>query len=80
MLQDTYDLGQLDAKLVLGMLLMAEGKERKQEALNLLNDVYRITRTWNPTQTCFKVEHHLSREGRKHIEFHGLHKTCVMHP
>lgn len=80
MLQDTYDLGQLDAKLVLGMLLMAEGRERKQEALNLLNDVYRITRTWNHTQTVSRLYTTCHREGRKHIEFHGLHRTCVMHP
>nr|KAJ0199751.1 hypothetical protein LSAT_V11C600300790 [Lactuca sativa] len=34
LLQDAADRGQLDAIFVLGMMLMAEGIERKQEALS----------------------------------------------
>nr|KAJ0197736.1 hypothetical protein LSAT_V11C700368380 [Lactuca sativa] len=38
--QDAADKGKLDAIFILGMLLMAEGSERKQEALIMLNNAY----------------------------------------
>ncbi|KAL7614443.1 uncharacterized protein LOC111917456 [Lactuca sativa] len=60
LLQYATDKGQLDAIFVLGMLLMAEGSERKQEALIMLNNAYINTRRcWNLRQTCYKVRSHL---------------------
>nr|KAJ0197220.1 hypothetical protein LSAT_V11C700380830 [Lactuca sativa] len=60
LLQDAADKGQLDAILVLGMMLMAAGSERKQEALIMLNNAYINTRrSWNLRQTCYKVRSHL---------------------
>nr|KAJ0201536.1 hypothetical protein LSAT_V11C600310990 [Lactuca sativa] len=48
LLQDAADKEQLDAIFVMGMLLMAEGSERKQEGLIMLNNAYIITRRiWN---------------------------------
>nr|KAJ0213078.1 hypothetical protein LSAT_V11C400204790 [Lactuca sativa] len=44
LLQDATDKGQLDAIFILGMLLMTEGSERKQEALMMLNNAYVNTR------------------------------------
>nr|KAJ0227388.1 hypothetical protein LSAT_V11C100038400 [Lactuca sativa] len=40
LLKNAADQGQLDAIFVLGMMLMAEGIERKQEALIMLNKAY----------------------------------------
>nr|KAJ0218501.1 hypothetical protein LSAT_V11C300138960 [Lactuca sativa] len=55
LLQDVADKGQLDAIFVMGMLLMAEGSERKQEALIMLNNAYISTRiSWNLRQTFYK--------------------------
>nr|KAJ0214137.1 hypothetical protein LSAT_V11C400167640 [Lactuca sativa] len=81
-LQDAADKGQLDAIFVLAMFLMAEGSERKQEALIMLNNAYINTRrSWNMKQTCYKVRSHLVRGRRsKHIQFHVLHKSCAKHP
>nr|KAJ0201575.1 hypothetical protein LSAT_V11C600329450 [Lactuca sativa] len=75
------DKGHLDAILVLGMLLMVEDGEMKQEVLIMLNNAYISTRrSWNLRQTCYKVRSHLVREGRsKQIQFHGLHKGCEKH-
>nr|KAJ0226106.1 hypothetical protein LSAT_V11C100038840 [Lactuca sativa] len=39
LLQDAADQGQLDAIFVMGMILMAEGVEKKKEALIMLNNV-----------------------------------------
>ena len=44
LLQDAADQGQLDAIFVMGMILMAEGVEKKQEALFILNNAYVNTR------------------------------------
>nr|KAJ0190605.1 hypothetical protein LSAT_V11C800440600 [Lactuca sativa] len=44
LLQDAADYGQLDAIFVLGMMLMAKGIEKKQEALFILNNAYVNTR------------------------------------
>nr|KAJ0203187.1 hypothetical protein LSAT_V11C500242200 [Lactuca sativa] len=64
LLQDAADKGKLDAIFVLGVLLMAEGKERKQEALVTLNNVYiSIRKSWNLKETCYRVRQHLDREG-----------------
>nr|KAJ0213091.1 hypothetical protein LSAT_V11C400203560 [Lactuca sativa] len=60
LLQDATDKGQLDAIFVIGMLLMAEGSERKQEYLIMLNNAYINTRrSWNLRQTCYKVRSYL---------------------
>nr|KAJ0202424.1 hypothetical protein LSAT_V11C600312680 [Lactuca sativa] len=40
MLEEASALGHLDSIFVLGMLLMAEGRHRKQEALDILNNAY----------------------------------------
>nr|KAJ0226050.1 hypothetical protein LSAT_V11C100027170 [Lactuca sativa] len=78
--QDAADKGQLDVIFVLGMMLMAEGNERKQEALIMLNNTYINTRRcWNRIHTCYKVQSHLVRRS-KQIQFHGLHKRCAKHP
>lgn len=59
---------------------MVEGRERKEEAMNLLNEKYSSSgTTWNVIQTCSKVEYILSREGLKPTKFHGCHQTCTMH-
>nr|KAJ0224482.1 hypothetical protein LSAT_V11C100049130 [Lactuca sativa] len=48
LLRDAADQGKLDAIFILGMMLMAEGIERKQEALIMLNNAYVNTRrSWN---------------------------------
>ncbi|CAI9276627.1 unnamed protein product [Lactuca saligna] len=80
LLQGATDKGKLDAIFVLGMMLMAEGGERKQEALIMLNNAYINTRrSWNLRHTCYKVQIHLVRR-LKQIQFHGLHKSCAKHP
>nr|KAJ0194986.1 hypothetical protein LSAT_V11C700374240 [Lactuca sativa] len=80
LLQDAVDHGQLDAIFILGMMLMAEGIERKQEALIVLNNAYVNTRrSWNLRHTCNKVQNHLARRS-KQIKFHGLHRSCAKHP
>nr|KAJ0210555.1 hypothetical protein LSAT_V11C400191420 [Lactuca sativa] len=56
LLQDAVDKGHLDAIFVLGMLLMVEDSESKQEALIMLNNAYINTRiSWNLKQTCYKL-------------------------
>ncbi|CAI9286017.1 unnamed protein product [Lactuca saligna] len=40
MLEETSALGHLDSTFVLGTMLMAEGRHRKQEALDMLNNAY----------------------------------------
>nr|KAJ0192953.1 hypothetical protein LSAT_V11C800438960 [Lactuca sativa] len=80
LLQDAADQGQVDAIFVLGMMLMAEGIERKQEALIMLNNVYVNTRrNWNLRHTCNKFQNHLVRRS-KQIKSHGLHRSCAKHP
>nr|KAJ0222440.1 hypothetical protein LSAT_V11C200054900 [Lactuca sativa] len=44
MLEEASSLGHLDSIFVLGMMLMDEGRNRKQEALDMLNNAYRITK------------------------------------
>nr|KAJ0219543.1 hypothetical protein LSAT_V11C300141070 [Lactuca sativa] len=52
LLHDAADQGQLDAIFVLGMILMAEGIERKHEALIMVNNAYVNTRrSWNLRHT-----------------------------
>ncbi|CAI9285092.1 unnamed protein product [Lactuca saligna] len=41
MLEEASALGHLDSTFVPGMMLMAEGRYRKQEALDMLNNAYR---------------------------------------
>ncbi|CAI9303174.1 unnamed protein product [Lactuca saligna] len=40
-LEEASALGHLDSTFVLGMMLMAEGRHRKQEVLDMLNNAYR---------------------------------------
>nr|KAJ0205851.1 hypothetical protein LSAT_V11C500252490 [Lactuca sativa] len=69
-LQDAADKGQLDAILLLGMLLMDKVSERKQEALITLNNPYISTgRSWNMRQNYYKVRSHLVREMRSNWLF-----------
>ncbi|CAI9288967.1 unnamed protein product [Lactuca saligna] len=80
MLEEASALGHLDSTFVLGMMLMAEGRHRKQEALGMFNNAYcRAKCKWNLRATCSKVHLNLNREGRKHVHFHGFHRTCAMH-
>ncbi|CAI9284371.1 unnamed protein product [Lactuca saligna] len=80
MLEEASALGHFNSTFVLGMMLLAEGRQRMQEALDMLNNAYRRTKgTWNPRATYSKVHFHLNRYGRKHVHFHGFHRTCVMH-
>ncbi|CAI9282274.1 unnamed protein product [Lactuca saligna] len=80
LLQDVADQGQLDVIFILGMMLMAEGIERKKEAMIMLNNAYVNTRrSWNLRHTCYKVQNHLVRRS-KQIKFHGLHRSCAKHP
>ncbi|CAI9259353.1 unnamed protein product [Lactuca saligna] len=80
LLQDAAVQGKLDAIFVLGMMLMAEGIERKQEDLIMLNNAYFNTRrSWNIRHTCNKVKNHLVRR-KKQIKFHGLRRSCAKHP
>ncbi|CAI9280597.1 unnamed protein product [Lactuca saligna] len=80
MLEEAYAFGNLDSRFVLGMMLMAEGKYRKQEALDMLNNAYYKAKcNWNLRETCSKVHLHLNREGRKHVHFHGFHRSCALH-
>ncbi|CAI9302957.1 unnamed protein product [Lactuca saligna] len=44
MLEEASKLGHLDSIFVLGMMLMAEGRYRKQEALDMWNNTYRIAK------------------------------------
>nr|KAJ0209651.1 hypothetical protein LSAT_V11C400196450 [Lactuca sativa] len=65
LLQDAAEKGQLDVIFFLGLLLMTEGSERKQEAPIMMNNAYINTRrSWNLKQTCYKVRSHLVR-GRR---------------
>ena len=80
MLEEASSLGHLDSIFVLGMMLMDEGRNRKQEALDMLNIAYRRANgKWNLRATCSKVHLHLNREGRKHVHFHGFHRSCALH-
>ena len=80
MLEEASALGHLDSTFVLGMMLMAEGRHRKHEALDMLNNAYRRAKgKWNLRATCSKVHLHLNREGRKHVHFHGFHRSCALH-
>nr|KAJ0220779.1 hypothetical protein LSAT_V11C200065400 [Lactuca sativa] len=80
LLQNATDQGQLDAIFILGMMLVAEGIEWKQEALIMLNNAYvNNTRSWNLRHTCNKIQNHLVRKS-KQITFHGLHSGCAKHP
>jgi hypothetical protein len=73
-------LGQSDAIFVEGMLMMAEGYHRKQEALRLLNDGYRKSgRKWNISAILGKIQRVLNRGDRKPLEFHGCYITCQLH-
>ncbi|CAI9277178.1 unnamed protein product [Lactuca saligna] len=79
-LEKASTLGHLDSSFILGIMLMAEGRQRKQDALDMLNNAYRKTKvTWNLRATCSKVHLHLNRDWRKHVHFHGFRRTCVMH-
>lgn len=78
--EEASTLVYLDAIFFLGMMIMAEGRQRKQEALDMLNDAYHITKgTCNLRATYSKVYLHLNKDGRKHVQFHGFHRTCVIH-
>ena len=77
MLEEAFALEHLDSTFVLGMMLMAEERHRKQEALDMLNNDYRRANgKWNLRATCSKVHLHLNREWRKHVHFHGFHRSC----
>ena len=41
MLEEASALGHLHSTVVLGMMLMVEGRNRKHEALDMLNNAYR---------------------------------------
>ena len=61
MLEEASALGHLDSTFVLGMMLMAEGRHRKQEALDMLNNAcHREKGKWNLRTTCSKVHLHLN--------------------
>ena len=80
MLEEASALGHLDSTFVLGMMVMAKGRHRKQEDLEMLNNAYRRAKgKWNLRATCSKVHLHLNREGRKHVHFHGFHRSCALH-
>ncbi|CAI9259546.1 unnamed protein product [Lactuca saligna] len=79
-LEEASAVGDLDSTFVLGMMLMAERRHGKQEALDMLNNADRRAKgKWHLRATCSKVHLHLNREGRKHVHFHGFHRTCTMH-
>ncbi|CAI9278459.1 unnamed protein product [Lactuca saligna] len=79
MLEEASVLGNLDSTFVLGMMLMAEGRHRKQEALNMLNNAYRRAKgKWNLRATCSTVHVHLNRERGKYVHFHGFHRSCAL--
>ncbi|KAL4562456.1 hypothetical protein LXL04_034661 [Taraxacum kok-saghyz] len=81
MLQEASRLGQRDATYVLGMSMMVEGRDRKQDALTPLNGEFRNSRgTWNVRETCSRVARILSRELLKGIEFNECHLTYTKHP
>nr|KAJ0189731.1 hypothetical protein LSAT_V11C800451330 [Lactuca sativa] len=80
LLQNAADQGQLYAIFVLGMMLMAEGIERKQKALIMLNNAtVNSIRSWNLRHTCNKVQNHLVRRS-KQINFHVLNRSCAKPP
>ncbi|CAI9291525.1 unnamed protein product [Lactuca saligna] len=80
MLEEAFALGHLGSTFVLGMMLMAEGRHRKQEALDMLNNGYcKANGKWHLRATLSKVNLHLNREGRKHVHFHGFHRSCALH-
>ncbi|CAI9271078.1 unnamed protein product [Lactuca saligna] len=80
MCEEASTLGHLNSTFVLGIMLMAKGRHRKQEALDMLNNAYcRATNKWNLRATCSKVHLNLNRERRKHVHFHGFNRTCAMH-
>nr|KAJ0194751.1 hypothetical protein LSAT_V11C700371370 [Lactuca sativa] len=80
MLEEAFALGHLDSTFVLGMMVLAKGRHRKQEALDMLNNAYRRAKgKWNLRANCSKVHLNLNREGRKHVHFHGIRKTFAMH-
>nr|KAJ0219949.1 hypothetical protein LSAT_V11C200066300 [Lactuca sativa] len=55
MLEEASALGHLDSTFVLGMMPMAEGRHRKQKALDMLNNAYRRANgKWNLRATCSK--------------------------
>ncbi|CAI9269287.1 unnamed protein product [Lactuca saligna] len=46
----------------------------------MLNNAYcRANGKSNLRATCSKVHLHLNREGRKHIHFHGFHRSFALH-
>ncbi|CAI9298685.1 unnamed protein product [Lactuca saligna] len=44
MLEEASALGHLDSSFFLGMMLTVEGRHKKQEALDMLNNAYRIAK------------------------------------
>ncbi|CAI9274585.1 unnamed protein product [Lactuca saligna] len=80
MLEEASSLGHLDSTFLLGMMLMVEGRHRKQEALDILNNAYcRENGKLNLRATCSKVHIPLNREGRKLVHFHGFCRSCALH-
>nr|KAJ0191970.1 hypothetical protein LSAT_V11C800436050 [Lactuca sativa] len=80
MLEEASAMGQFDSTFVLGMMLMVEGRHRKHEALDMLNNAYhRAKGKWNLRAICSKVHLQLNREGMKHVHFHGFHRSCALH-
>nr|KAJ0204223.1 hypothetical protein LSAT_V11C500255190 [Lactuca sativa] len=74
MLEEASTLGHLDSIFVLGMMVMAKGRHRKQEDLEMLNNAYRRAKgKWNFRATCSKVHLNLNREGRKHRLLYSSH-------
>lgn len=81
MLEEASSAGQRDATFALGMLMLAEGKGMKKQALQLLSDAYPRSspRTHIIKQTMLKVERILARDTRREIRFHGCLLTCTKH-
>lgn len=81
MLKEASRARQRDATFSMGVLMLAEGQRMKQQALQLLSDVFTCSspRTQIVKQTMRTVECLLARDMRREIRFHGCFLTCIHH-
>ena len=75
MLEKASLAGNMESTFVLGMLMLAEGRGRQQQALQLLTDAYPISlaRSQIIPALIKKVRDLLSWDGRREIRFHGCY-------
>lgn len=81
-LEEAAKLGQVDARYVLGMLVMAQGPHRKEEALALLNGIEEFRNSWRTRtleRTLRRVNHELFFRQIPGPEINDCGLTCTTH-